>query len=166
MEEKIFDPIAEQYAPMIYKIITRLHIYKNRDEFFQTGLIALWDAYKNFDEVKGNFSSYAFSYIKGRIMTELTKARKQEERSVYPDEVYWDTIQDKHAEPQLEAEFLQSICADLTDKEMKWVLYTSINDFSVNEIAKREHVTASAVKQWRSNAKRKLKKVMILEMMD
>ncbi|XJZ27037.1 sigma-70 family RNA polymerase sigma factor [Bacillota bacterium Lsc_1132] len=159
VEVKNFDPIAKQYTPMIYKIITRLNIYKNRDKFFQTGLIALWDAYKNFDEAKGNFSSYAYSYIKGRIMTELTKARKQEERSVYPDEVYSDTIQDKQTEPPLEAEFLQSICAELTDKEMKWVFYTSLNDFSVNEIGKREHVTVSAVKQWRSNAKRKLKKV-------
>jgi hypothetical protein len=27
---------------MIYKIITSLHIYSNQDEFFQTGLIGLW----------------------------------------------------------------------------------------------------------------------------
>lgn len=162
MELVNFEQFAEQYTPMIYKIINSLHIYKNKDEFYQTGLIALWEAYANFDEAKGSFTNYAYSLIKGRILTELTKARKQEERSVYPDEVYWDTVKDEQTETPFEVEFLRSLCGDLTEKETRWVLYTCLNGFSVREIAEREHVSVSAVKQWRSNAKRKLKKNGIL----
>jgi hypothetical protein len=30
-----FEQLTKQYTPMIHKIINSLHIYKNRDEFFQ-----------------------------------------------------------------------------------------------------------------------------------
>ncbi len=158
MELACFEQIAEQYTPMIYKIINSLHIYKNKDEFYQTGLIALWEACTNFDKSKGSLTSYAYSFIKGKIMTELSKSKKQEERSVYPDEAYWDTLRDEQPGTPFETDFLQSFCSDLTEKESKWLLYTCLNGFSIREIAQREQVTVSAVKQWRSNARRKLQR--------
>lgn len=161
-----FEQLAEQYTPMIHKIMHTLHIYKNKEEFFQTGLIALWDANVNFDEAKGKFSSYAYSYIKGRILTEMRIAKKHEDRSVYPDEAYWDTIEGARADEPIEEEFLQSFCSGLTEKEIKWVLYTWLNDFTIRDIAERENVSLSAVKQWRSNAKRKLLRERIDEYLD
>ncbi|WP_396426787.1 sigma factor [Lederbergia sp. NSJ-179] len=50
----------------------------------------MWDAYQRFDHEKGEFSSYAYSYIKGRMMTKLTKHKQIEERNVYPDDVFWE----------------------------------------------------------------------------
>ncbi|WP_374934005.1 sigma factor [Neobacillus driksii] len=60
-----FDELVVQYQPMIHKIIQSLHIYKDEDEFCQTGLIGLWEAAQSFDERKGCFSNYAYTYMKG-----------------------------------------------------------------------------------------------------
>lgn len=152
-----FDKKATQYEPMIHKIIHSLNIYKNRSEFFQLGLISLWEVTERFDSEKGNFTSYAYSYIKGRMMTELTKQRRQEERSVYPEEEFWEFIEDKSIEQPFEVDFLLFYCKNLTVNQKKWVLYTCLKGLSVEQIAHKEQVSISAVKAWRKGARGKLK---------
>jgi RNA polymerase sigma factor (sigma-70 family) len=58
-----FDQLVVQYQPMIHKIIKPLHM----DEFYQTGLIGLWEAAHAFDVRKGSFSNYAYTCIKGKM---------------------------------------------------------------------------------------------------
>lgn len=152
-----FAELAKQYEPMIWKIIHSLHIYKNQEEYFQTGLIALWDASNRFIEGKGSFTSFAYSYIKGRIQTEMTSSNQYESRSVYPKEEFWEVLKDESPDRTLETEFIQSYCKKLTDNQRKWVLYTALDFLSVREIAEREHVSVSAVKAWRKGAREKLK---------
>ncbi|MDP4087218.1 MAG: sigma-70 family RNA polymerase sigma factor [Bacillota bacterium] len=152
-----FDQLLKQFNPMIYKIMHSLHIYREVDEFYQVGMIALWDAWKWFQEDKGDFTNYAYSYIKGRMMNELNKASKQQERNVFPKEEYWKTIEDPYYEHPLEKELLLSYCTNLTDKEKKWVEYSCLHTLSIKEIAEKEKVSLSAVKLWRSGAKRKLR---------
>ncbi|MDP4171531.1 MAG: sigma factor, partial [Bacillota bacterium] len=60
-----FEELSEQYTPMIHKIMNTLHIFKNKEEFYQLGLIALWEANERFDPQKGSFTTFAYSYIKG-----------------------------------------------------------------------------------------------------
>ena len=59
---------------------------KNKDEFHQHGLIALWEASKRFDSKKGQFPTFAYAYIKGYLLMEMSKATKESERSIYPRE--------------------------------------------------------------------------------
>lgn len=160
-----FDQLAKQYEPMIHKIILTLHIYKNQKEYFHIGLVALWEAAEAFDADKGEFSNYAYSYIKGQILNEMNRSNKREERSVFPKEDYWETVVDQNPGNPLEVEFLLSYCETLTEKETKWVIYTCVDFLSIKEIAEREKVSLSAVKQWRSGAKRKLKE-RLLEIVD
>ena len=68
-----FDELVVQYQPMIHKIIQSLHIYKDKDEFYQTGLIGLWEATQSFDERKGSFSNYAYTYMKGKILFQMNQ---------------------------------------------------------------------------------------------
>jgi RNA polymerase sigma factor (sigma-70 family) len=77
-----FEQLASQYEPMIQQIIHSLHIYKNKDEFHHHGLIALWKASKRFDPAKGTFSTYAYHYIKGYLLMELTKTTVEAERTI------------------------------------------------------------------------------------
>ncbi|MGG0716255.1 sigma-70 family RNA polymerase sigma factor [Robertmurraya massiliosenegalensis] len=151
-----FYELERQYGAMIWKIIHSLHIYKYQGEFYQTGLIALWQASERFDFKKGSFSSYAYSYIRGRILTELTKRHKYEETCATPDEEYWNLLEDNSAQTPLEKETVLTYCTNLTDNQKKWVLYTSLADLSIREIAEVEHVSESAVKAWRKGARRKL----------
>ncbi|MBA4538634.1 sigma-70 family RNA polymerase sigma factor [Bacillus aquiflavi] len=152
-----FDQLVKQYSPMIHKIIKSLHIYKNREEYYQIGLIALWDAAIRFDHKKGRFISYAYMYIRGRIMTELTKSCKGEEISFYPKEEFWDSIIDFSPKDPLELEVLLSYCTGLTLKQRKWVIYTFYFGLRQTEIALIEQISISAVKQYRKAALCKIK---------
>ncbi|QED49679.1 sigma-70 family RNA polymerase sigma factor [Cytobacillus dafuensis] len=152
-----FEQLVKQYGPMIHKIMNRLHIYKNKDEFFQIGRIALWEANERFDPEKGEFTSFAYAYIKGRFLSEMTRQNKHDERSVYAKEEYWEGIEDNSLEQPFEVKFLLSYCEGLTDNQKKWVLYTCIYQLTVKEIALKEGVSVSAVKAWRKGAKEKLK---------
>ncbi|WML48490.1 sigma-70 family RNA polymerase sigma factor [Neobacillus sp. PS3-34] len=154
-----FEQLFKQYKPMIHSIMNSLHIYKNKEEFLQLGLIGLWEAYKRFDPDKGNFTTYAYTSIKGMIMTEMSKTNRHEERAVYPKEDFWEYIEDGSPICLLEEETLLGYCksATLTEKETKWVLYTFLKGLNVKGIAQEENVSVSAIKKWREGAKGKLK---------
>jgi DNA-directed RNA polymerase len=156
-----FDQLEEQFRPMIYKMIHSLHIYKNIDEFFQIGLIGLWEAAQSFHLSRGNFTCYAYKFIKGRLLSELKKANKRDERYVFPKEEYWETIGDSMEEQPCEIDMLLSYCGEMTDKQKMWVVYTFMEDLSINEIACKENVSISAVKQWRKGAQEKLKRLQL-----
>ncbi|MFF2446500.1 sigma-70 family RNA polymerase sigma factor [Neobacillus sp. NPDC058068] len=161
-----FEQLAEQYKPMIHRIILSLNIFHDQEEFYQTGLIALWEASEGFDAGKGKFSNYAYSYIKGRLLSELAAAAKQKERTFHPQEEYWGTIEDQDSPRHLEAELLLSYCTELTEKETKWVLASCLHTLTIKEIAEKEHVSVSAVKQWRSSAKRKIGERLLVPLGD
>ncbi|MFB6468992.1 sigma-70 family RNA polymerase sigma factor [Cytobacillus sp. Hz8] len=153
-----FNELVKQYEPMIGHILRSLHIYKNKEEFFQTGLIALWEAHGRFNPEKGKFSNYAYTFIKGRIMSELTSINKHENNQFYPDKEFWTLIEDPNSPRTLEEEIIYEYCVDLTVNQKKWVLYTIIADLTIKDIAQLEMVSPSTVKGWRSGALRRLRK--------
>ncbi|WP_053360675.1 sigma-70 family RNA polymerase sigma factor [Bacillus sp. FJAT-27251] len=158
-----FDQLSTQYAPMIHKIIQSLHIYKNKDEYYQHGLIGLWEAHNNFDPQKGKFSSYAYLFIKGRLMTELTAANKHDSLTAGVDEEWWLGIADEGIPCPLEEDILLAYCqrARLTENQTKWVLYHCLKGFEIRQIAVIENVSPSTVKGWRTGAKEKLKNALL-----
>ncbi|MBM4764618.1 sigma-70 family RNA polymerase sigma factor [Bacillus sp. B15-48] len=152
-----FEQLATQYTPMIYQIIRSLNIYTNKQEFFQIGLIGLWEASERFDPEKGNFTNYAYTFIKGRMMSELTSNRKYDDTTTKVTEEFWEYIEDPCLSSPLEEEQLLAYCqsANLTENQTKWVLYHCLKGFTTNEIAAIEQVTTSAVKNWRAGTKQK-----------
>ncbi|MFS0774861.1 sigma-70 family RNA polymerase sigma factor [Neobacillus sp. 3P2-tot-E-2] len=152
-----FNELVVQYTPMIHKIMRTLHIYKNHEEFYQTGLIGLWEAQLNFDPSKGSFANYAYTSIKGKMLVEMNQSNKHEERIIYPKEEFWSMIEDVNPESLLEMETLLTYCEGLTEKETKWVIANYKDCLSIKDIAKTEKVSISAVKQWRVGALRKLR---------
>jgi RNA polymerase sigma factor (sigma-70 family) len=151
-----FEELVVQYQPMIHKIIQSLHIYRNKDEFFQTGLIGLWEAAQSFDQRKGSFSNYAYTYMKGKMLSQMSQNNQFNEKLIHPKEEFWETIEGQES-LFLEKETIKTYCEGLTEKEAKWVKAMSIHQLSIKEIAEKENVSMSAVKQWRSGAIRKLK---------
>ncbi|MDZ5473260.1 sigma-70 family RNA polymerase sigma factor [Bacillus sp. 31A1R] len=154
-----FNQLMKKYEPMIWKIIQTLHIYKNKEEFYQIGLIALWEANKRFDAKKGNITGYAYTYIRGKIQSEMTRMNHYKEHMVFPKTEFWNLIKDGENIP-LETESILSLCKDLTMNQKKWVLYTLHDDFTTIEIARKEKVSLSAVKDWKKGAKEKLRKIL------
>jgi RNA polymerase sigma factor (sigma-70 family) len=142
---------------MIHQIIRSLHIFKDQQEFYQTGLIALWEASQKFDNKKGVFAAFAYSYIKGRILTEMNVKNKHLDCQTYPKEEFWELVEDECSEVPLSHESLLSYCEELTDCQTKWVIYTFAGTLTIQEIAEKEHVSIGAVKKWRQGAKERIR---------
>ncbi|MFC7784076.1 MULTISPECIES: sigma-70 family RNA polymerase sigma factor [unclassified Rossellomorea] len=151
-----FEELHAKYDLMIHKLIHSLHIYKNKSEYYQTGLIALWEAHENFDPEKGAFPAYAYSFVRGRLLSQLTSEYRNEEKSIFKEADFFEIIEDEQANVQLAHEVLLSYCHGLTENQRKWVLYTCMHMLTVSEIAKAENVSISAVKKWRKGAKEKI----------
>ncbi|GLB60114.1 sigma-70 family RNA polymerase sigma factor [Cytobacillus sp. NCCP-133] len=154
-----FEQIAVQFEPMIHKVMNSLSIYKNRDEFYQLGLITLWKAIKMHEQEKGHLLPYAYSFVKGKMMYELTKQANQNARHIYPADEFWEVIEEP-AEPSRADLILQELlsnCRTLTANQRKWLEYTLCDQLTVREIADKEQVSQSAVKNWRQGARVKLK---------
>jgi RNA polymerase sigma factor (sigma-70 family) len=153
-----FDQLAQKYTPMIYKIINILNIYKNKDEFFQLGLIALWEASKRYTPSKGNFTPFAYNYVRGCLLNEIKQQNVHDEKNTVAKEEFWDALEDYLAAIPFEEELILTFCSGLTENQTKWVLYTALKNFTIKEIAEVENVSMSAVKAWRAGAKEKLKR--------
>jgi RNA polymerase sigma factor (sigma-70 family) len=154
-----FNQVQEQYTPMIHCIIRKLSIYTNKEEFFQIGLIALWEAQRRFNPEKGLFSSYAYTYIKGSMMQELTKRKKEEERTFYADGEFFEVFEASNEKRSDEECILLNLCRQnqLTENQTKWVLYHTYKGLKNTQIAAIENVSVSAVKAWRTGAIKRLK---------
>ncbi|MFC4802009.1 sigma-70 family RNA polymerase sigma factor [Neobacillus sp. GCM10023253] len=155
-----FDQIAEQYKPMIHKIISSLHLYEDKGEFYQHALIALWEVSQRFNPEKGDITNYAYTFIRGRLLVELKKIALAKERCVCTEEEFRRIAGDFQTDRTLEREILLSYCEMLTPNQQKWLLYTFWDVLSIKEIAELEKVTVSAVKQWRKGAREKIKVVI------
>lgn len=151
-----FSKLAIQYTPMIHQIIQTLSIYKNKDDFFQIGLIALWEAQTKFDENKGRFLNFAYTSVKGRMLNELAKQHREERKiPLQMDSYCYDSI--------LQLETILSYTETLTVKQKNWVLLTFIENLSLPEIADKLEVSVAAVKSWRSSALQKLRKELLAQ---
>ncbi|KAB7707413.1 sigma-70 family RNA polymerase sigma factor [Bacillus aerolatus] len=152
-----FDEMVADFTPMIHHVMKSLHIYKDEDEFFQVGQIALWEASQKFTENKGKFSNYAYTYMKGRMMNALKRANETKERNVYPDEPFWEAQAGGQSDTPFELDALLSYAGDLSAREKTWLVCTFYYCMTITDIAAQENVSPSAVKKWRKRAIEKLK---------
>jgi len=79
-EDARFEKLHQQFEPMIYHAMKELGISKNEQEFYQICCIALWEASLRFNEEKGKFKSYAYSYMIGRMKSALTEEKEAGKR--------------------------------------------------------------------------------------
>jgi RNA polymerase sigma factor (sigma-70 family) len=152
MEE--FENIAEQYVPLVHHMIKRLNIYKDKDEFIQIGLIALWDASRAFDPAKGQFMSYAFMTIKGRMLSHIQKTNKIHGRETSKEVDLEDTIQDEIM--TLEWLVPKAFLDSLTPNQFCWLINHIQHGKTTAEIAKDYHTTTASVKSWKRSTVKKL----------
>ncbi|MFD6440459.1 sigma-70 family RNA polymerase sigma factor [Peribacillus sp. NPDC060186] len=154
-----FSVVANEYTPMIHHIIRSLSIYKNKDDFFQIGLIALWESYEKFNDDKGKFSNFAYTVIKGRIINELKRHHKYETH-IRPFDAATLEVKAPFAMHE-EAFVLENILIyteTLTLNQQRWLLQTFIGHKTISEIADMYQVTTAAVNSWRKSALHKLRK--------
>jgi RNA polymerase sigma factor, sigma-70 family len=155
--EQSFEDVLEQYTPMIHHIIKSLNIYKDKDRYVQEAAISLWEACKSFDASKGSFTSYAYSSIRGKLLNYLKKENKWETQHLFVDQPPEQPIDG--VIPVLES--IEEYTQYLSNNQKIWVVEYICNDKKIEEIASQEGVSISAVKSWRKEALKKLKKQFV-----
>ncbi len=159
MKGKTYDQLVEEFTPMIHHMMKKLAIYKDKPEFYQIGLISIWETTNTFNEEKGKYSNYLYRHMQGRFLDELKRRTREAERSTYPSEEFWEVMESPVLYRE-EADYIKGLCYELNEGETKWVIATFVEQLTVQEIAKKEQVSPSAVKWWRKGAKEKLKQTL------
>ncbi|MEG6573406.1 sigma-70 family RNA polymerase sigma factor [Caldibacillus debilis] len=153
-----FDRLAEQYRPLILSVLRNLNIYQNREDFFQIGLIHLWQAYLNYKPEKGNFSAYAYITVRRGIVRELKKWKRKEGIEHDVDENYWNSVKE---EPKAaEMAFIKDAVCRLPESEREFVIRHFIWGYSLREIAEMENSAYATVKLKKKRALEKLRKAL------
>jgi DNA-directed RNA polymerase len=157
-----FDQLHKQYEPMIFHILKKLAIYRNKQEFYQIGCIALWEASQRFDEKKGEFKSFAYSYIIGRMKSELSNETKfKENKHLLASMSVQEEVVENHFEQLITGSIIDSLSLHLSSHQSKWLKAYCLHGKTPSEIAIDEGVSNSAVKAWRRDALAKLKKFSV-----
>lgn len=68
------EQLLAENEELIKKVIRKLKIYRDFEDYMQVGRIALWQATKNFDETKGEFAMFAYMAIQYAIVRALNKS--------------------------------------------------------------------------------------------
>lgn len=141
---KEFDQLVEQFTPMIHSIIRNLNIYKNHQDFYQIGLIYLWQAYKNYDPNKGKFSTYAYLSIRRGIVHELQTMMRKEQFEQYVEDDFWNTIIDV---PNMTRElWIQELLMKLPEKDRQFIELYYMKGYSLKELADLFQVSYATIK--------------------
>ncbi|WP_374724530.1 sigma-70 family RNA polymerase sigma factor [Calidifontibacillus erzurumensis] len=151
------EDVLVNYEPLVKKQIQALGIYKNKEDFYQLGMIGLWEAYIRFDEKQGTFPAFAKRTVRGKMLTQLSKDVQLEMGLVAFTEEMEEVIADTRIDDPLERELVLSYCHGLSEKQLTWVIQSIIENKKLKEIAEDEGVSVERVKSWR---KRALKKIL------
>lgn len=169
--ENSFEHFFQANERRIHFHIHRLGIPTNlHDEFYTEGIVALWNAYQEMDQSKGNLGTFLNYRIRFRLI-DLVRKKKREETK---DEAFMqhsntemtNGTRHRHSNtplvdipniPVSDTTFWQGIRQQLTVNQWKWVHYFIIADLSIKEIMELENVTADTVKNWGRAAKKKLR---------
>jgi RNA polymerase sigma factor (sigma-70 family) len=159
-ETKDFEKHVTDMKPIIYSIIRKLNIYKNFEEYYQAGLIGLWDAYRAYDPEKGNFGTFAYHYIRGAILKELNKNRIKEEGEQLVDDYQWQVIANSVVENKDNIKMVEllELLKSLPKKQQQIIDLYYFKGIKLIEIAEFFGVSYQTVKLWHRNVIRELRK--------
>lgn len=144
-----FTKVIEEMKPMIHSIIRSLHIYRNYEEFYQTGLIGLWKAYESFDPEKGSFVTYAYAYIRGVILTELRKEINKEKRESFADGYFLESIVDVDGQSHEERLILKEAIERLPPRYQRFLELYIGEGLRLNEIAEELGISYRTARAWK-----------------
>lgn len=146
------------------------------EEFYSEGMIALWQAYKDFDHTKGSIGTYLNYRIRFRLIDLIRKKTRDSKNIEQVIKQSIPKIDDgnkygvakypllKKSELPLSNEpFWQEVRKPLTKRQWKWVKYYIIAELTLQEIAEIENTSIDAVKSWGREARKKLRREAVIK---
>lgn len=118
-----FSELVEEKDYLIKTCIRRLNIYRDMEDFYQIGLIALYKAYISYDAKKDsyhNFDVYAYYIILNYMKNELTRQNARKQEVTYPDG-QWEWVKEPENLEDLVTNklFFEELMKQLTDEDRK-----------------------------------------------
>lgn len=180
MVDQDFEVFFRQHEARIHFQIHRIGISTRwYDDFYSEGVLALWDAYRDFDEARGNLGTFINYKVRFRLIDLLRrKLRHQEvmEEAIGEARLSLESGNRHRASGQplvdslgidvRDNTFWREVRKRLTERQWLWVEYFIIADLSVKEIMELEGVSADAVKGWGREVRRKLRDEPLLKWLD
>ncbi|MFD1739530.1 sigma-70 family RNA polymerase sigma factor [Bacillus salitolerans] len=160
-----FQEVVEKEDWIIWSAIKHLRLYKNQEDFYQEGLIGLWEAYVRFNPMKGaSFQTFAFHTVRGKMITLLKNAIKHETHQANLSEAMLELTVDEHSIIPFELELMWQHCDGLSDVQRRWVYKSFIEMKGPKQIAQEERVSLETVKSWRRYALKKIRENVLADL--
>ncbi|MFD3446595.1 sigma-70 family RNA polymerase sigma factor [Microbacteriaceae bacterium 4G12] len=86
MKPCTFEEAVHLYERLIKSQMKKLGIYRDHEDYYQCGLVALWRAYEQFEEEKGSFPAYALQTVRGYLLVQLEREKRFETRHTKLDQ--------------------------------------------------------------------------------
>ncbi len=164
--EELFVVILTKYQPLLINLSNRYGLRGEYEEIYAEAVVALYEAFLQFDPQKGHFAPYAKKYVAGKLLNYIRKELRYREVHVLPnqseEEESWEeriedtTIMNSLA---LSSEILDAI-TQLSKREQKAIIHYYVFDRSLEELARREQVTHSTVSTWKRRGLAKLQRIL------
>lgn len=166
-----FKDIVKKNERRIHYYIHRLQIRDPHDEFYQEGLVALWNAYNTYEEDKGPMGTYFNYVIRNRLIDQIRKTERTRTRDDQSKSYSEIELSDGNHKTQISTsvplpknekfplpndEIWNSVRSQLTDRQWAWVYYFIIKRWSQKEIAEHLDTTVAAVNSWARQVRKKL----------
>ncbi|WP_017726089.1 sigma-70 family RNA polymerase sigma factor [Halalkalibacterium ligniniphilum] len=159
MNGSSFEDVLKAFEPLIKSQIRKLNLFTNHEEFYHVAVIALWEAYRKFDDKKGSFEAYAKQTVRGYLLMQLQSEQKftkmhKIHHDPYVDEnrkdpcVHYDTYDMDSITPYVHS---------LSPRERLWVYEAIIVGKKTGEIAAEQNVSTNTVGTWRKQALKKMR---------
>lgn len=174
--EVTFEEIFKQNERRIHYYIHRMNVRDLHQEFYQEGIVAMWNAYETYQPDKGPLSTYFNYTIRNRMIDLMRKSTRDQEKQALSVQEQKTVLGDGHSYSKGEAsyplmrgtgivledpDFWEEIRAQLSANQWKWVKHFIIEGMKLKGIATLERVSVDAVKSWAREARRKLRGKMV-----
>ena len=158
-----FETVFEEHEKLINQAMFHLKIYRNFDEFYQLGRIALWEATIKYDPTKSAFEPFAFMMIKFKMVKEISQLNHISQfESVLEETQFQFTLDEQSAtvDEFNEIEWLMF----LPKQERELLKLAFFEDRTNGDIAKMLVCTPEAIKKRRQRLLKKVKEMLMGEM--
>lgn len=155
-----FDEVLMAYEPMIYASLRRLRIYKDHEQFIQSGRIGLWQAWTRYQEERGDFAPFAYRSIYGAMLDELKKSCMNDQQSSPTEDDILERFIRSAVKSYEVISGIQEAIEVLNNDEQKLIQLLFLEGYTLDEVAARMGLSKSGVKKKRERTLVKLRTLM------
>jgi len=157
---KDVEKLVSESETIIKKVIYKLKIYRDFDEYMQIGRIALWQALQKYDATKGDFAMFAYMTVKYAVIRALSKANHitEHELAVEEDVIIVNSQQQDLITTGLEwPEWFEEL-----NKDEQFLLIALFEkELSLKEIADKYKLSYETIKKRRQRLLSKLRGLLL-----